>query len=1127
MTLSFRGRGISIRTQLIILVLAVALPIMMVFAWHLVVQAEEARETATSNIKIAAANTAAAIDLYLRDKEVVLSRIAARPLIRALNPKSCDLLIGEYVRLQPDFTNVLVRDLNANTLCSFIPNPVKPEHAAAFPWFKEALRRNQFGVGDAFLGRAAGRWVSLLSYPIRDDVGNMSGLLAMPVDLLKLNAKLFPVASASATIAVVDRDNNILLRSVDPAVWIGKSSTDDTAKMLGNQREGIATARGVDGVRRLFAFVPVPGTGWRVLAGMPEEEIFASYRAMMLRSVAIAIFALLLTLAMAWWIATAIIKPIRELAAISAKVAAGDLGARAQLSGPAEIEAVGQQFNRMLDIRGYREHLVSANEERWKYALEGSGDGVWDWNVVTGKAIFSRRWKEILGYTEPEIGDNIMEARERIHADDLATVNAARQAQLNSLTGHYIIEHRMICKDGSAKWVLSRGVVVSRDATGSALRMVGTITDLTERKQAEAAAEAAREQVEHILESISDAFVTLDSQWRYIYVNERAAQIFGRSREELIGKHIWTEFPNEVGKSFYNAYQKAMKERCHVFVEDYYPPYDSWFENRIYPSRDGISIFFHDISERKLADKALQASEERYRSVIAAMGEGVVVRDGNGMIIDCNASAERIMGSRLADVRGNRYLNPRWQAFREDGSLLPDTERPSHIALNTARARSNQIIGFRRLDGSMLWLSMNTQPLFDPGGTIVTGLVNTFTDITDRRRDEGLRAAKEAAELASLAKSAFLARMSHELRTPLNSILGFAQLLQFDPGVRADDKSQKKVGHIVEAGNHLVAMVDEILDLSRIEAGALSMSPEAVDVDVLIQDCVALAMPQAALRNITFDYAGSGNGAWIRGDRTRLRQILVNLLSNALKYNRAGGSVYVSLGGSATQVEIAVRDTGAGLTAAQINALYQPFNRLGAEGSAIQGTGIGLVIVKQLVEAMDGTINVGSTIGKGSTFTLMFPRVAAGTDVNIEALVPPPPAAIHDDTETFTVLYVEDNPANVELVRDCLALNPNIRLEIAIDGDSGLAAAKLLRPDLILLDINLPGMDGFSVMRHLRAEPLLSLVPCIALSANAMSNEIQRAKVAGFIDYITKPFDVRALLATINTHLRPSGGAAD
>ncbi len=1109
---------LSIRGQLIVLVLAVTLPLMIMFGWYLHIHAEASREAANSRVKLIAETSAATIALYLREKEGVLSRIASRPMIKALDAKSCDVLIGEYVRLQPDFTNILVRDLNANTICSFIPNPVKPEVAVNFPWFKEGLRSSRFSIGDAFMGRAAGRWVSVLSYPIYDDRGNVSGLLAMPVDLLKLNAKLFADASPLAVIGVIDRNNNMLMRTADPAVWIGKPLPADAVQIMGNQAEGIATATGIDGVRRLFAFTTVPGSGWRVLAGMPEQEVFAPSRRMIARSAGVALLVLMLTLGMAWWIAAAIIRPIRALAGTAAQVAAGDAAARAPVGGPAEIEAVGRQFNRMLDIRRYGESLLTESEERWKFALEGSGDGVFDWQVTTGKAVFSRRWKEMLGFTEPEIGTDIEEARQRIYPEDREKVAAARNAHLQGKTDTYMVEHRMVCKDGTPKWVLSRGVVVTRDASRNPLRMVGTITDLTERKRIEAAAEAAREQVEHILHSVSDAFVALDTNWHYIYANERAAQLLGRRREDLVGKHIWTEFPEGVGQPFERAYRKAMDERVDVFLEEYYPPWDRWFENRVYPSRDGISIFFHDITERKRAEAALKASEVRYQSVIAAMAEGVVMRNAEGVILDCNASAERIMGRKLDEMRGKRFLNEKWQVFREDGTPLPDNQRPVQTTLDTGRASANRIIGYRRDDGTMLWLSMNTQPLFDAAGDKMTGLVNTFIDITDRRRDEGLRAAKEAAEIASLAKSAFLARMSHELRTPLNSILGFAQLLQFDPGVRGDEKSHKKVGHILEAGNHLVAMVDEILDLSRIEAGAMAMSPEPVDADNLIRECIALNLPQASARNILFDYEGNPGGGWVRGDRTRLRQVLVNLLSNALKYNRQGGSVYISLGGNDGQVEIAVRDTGPGLTQAQIDALYQPFNRLGAESSGTEGTGIGLVIVKQLVEVMGGRIAVSSTIGKGSTFTLLFPRVAAGAPGGGESF-PLPPQPLPGNTRQSTILYIEDNPTNVELLRASLALNPIIRLEVAVDGESGLAAARSLRPDLILLDINLPGMDGFSVMRHIREDPLLAATPCIALSANAMPQEIQRARTAGFVDYITKPFDVRALLATIDAQL--------
>jgi signal transduction histidine kinase len=249
-------------------------------------------------------------------------------------------------------------------------------------------------------------------------------------------------------------------------------------------------------------------------------------------------------------------------------------------------------------------------------------------------------------------------------------------------------------------------------------------------------------------------------------------------------------------------------------------------------------------------------------------------------------------------------------------------------------------------------------------------------DLTDRIQKEELRSGKEAAELASREKSAFLARMSHELRTPLNAILGFAQLLEFDPSVRTSTKTQAMIGHMRAAGLHLLSLIDEVLDLSRIEAGALSLALEPIEIEPLVRECLALTGPLAQEREIQLRCEPGERPHWILADRTRVRQVLVNVLANAIKYNRVGGSVAVRLSGSSTQVQIAIEDTGVGLSAQQIARLFQPFNRLGAESGGVEGTGLGLVIVKQLLEAMSASIQVDSEPGSGSTFTLRFARAA-------------------------------------------------------------------------------------------------------------------------------------------------------
>ena len=662
----------------------------------------------------------------------------------------------------------------------------------------------------------------------------------------------------------------------------------------------------------------------------------------------------------------------------------------------------------VLDItdRKQAEVALHKSEERWKFALEGAGDAVWDWNVQAGEGYFSKRWPEILGYAEHELLPSYAAWEMSIHPEDKPQVLSRLEACLSGATPAYLSEHRVRCKDQSWKWIMTRGMVVERDEAGKALRMIGTRSDINERKRAEA---------------------------------------------------------------------------------------------------------------------ALRASERRYRSVVDTMAEGVVVRDQQGLIVDCNASAERILGETLAQMKGKTAATIARQRFAEDGSVIPEHEHIAAAVLRTGVPRANLIEGLRRADGSMLWLSTSAQPLYDDTGKTVRSVVTTFADITERRRSDELRLAKEAAELSSRTKSTFLSSMSHELRTPLNSILGFAQLLDYDPVVKAAEATRQRVRHILTAGRHLLAMVDDVLDLSRIEAGVLRLSFEPIEIQGLIRECVELAMPEANRRNIGFEYHIAQDGNWVLGDRTRLRQVMANLLSNAIKYNHSGGTVVVSVGGDAAQVRIDIHDTGAGLTALQIESLFQPFNRLGAENSATEGTGIGLVIVKQLVQAMNGSIEVSSQLangtGNGSTFTLTFPRTAAAGAVSGQALTVAPPTTVRTRQGKFTVLCVEDNPANVELVKQTLALNPAIRLELATDGNAGLAAALRLKPDLILLDINLPGMDGYEVLRCLHAEPSIAATACIAMTANAMSGEAQRARDAGFADYISKPFDVDVLLAKMDALL--------
>jgi signal transduction histidine kinase/CheY-like chemotaxis protein len=381
-----------------------------------------------------------------------------------------------------------------------------------------------------------------------------------------------------------------------------------------------------------------------------------------------------------------------------------------------------------------------------------------------------------------------------------------------------------------------------------------------------------------------------------------------------------------------------------------------------------------------------------------------------------------------------------------------------------------------------------------------------------------LRLAKDEAERANTAKSEFLSRMSHELRTPLNAILGFAQLLGDEQEPQLAPQQADNVNEIRHAGEHLLALVNEILDLARIESGHIELNFQAVALAPLAAECVARVRPLA--RRDQLDIAlDIDPDLWVRADQGRLAQVLLNLLSNAIKYNRERGWIRVGARPTADGVRIEVSDSGRGIAASQMSRLFKPFERLESSYDGIEGTGIGLALVKMLVEAMGGTIGVDSEHGVGSRFHVELRRSAA------PAIVPPPeqagrPAAsamaAAQDRQRRTVLYIEDNPSNLKLVRKMLASRPTLELIDAHDAESGVAIARREQPRLILMDINLPGMDGFAALQLLRADPATAAIPVVAVTANAMRRDVERGEGAGFAAYLTKPLDFGKFLATID-----------
>jgi signal transduction histidine kinase/ActR/RegA family two-component response regulator len=405
--------------------------------------------------------------------------------------------------------------------------------------------------------------------------------------------------------------------------------------------------------------------------------------------------------------------------------------------------------------------------------------------------------------------------------------------------------------------------------------------------------------------------------------------------------------------------------------------------------------------------------------------------------------------------------------------------------------------------------------------------LNTALEARVRERTAQLEAtnaelatAKVAAEQASQAKSTFLSNMSHELRTPLNAILGFAQLLQSQPNDLAPEKVETYTSHILKAGDHLLVLINEILDLAKIESGAVSLSMEPVSMAELFQGCQLLVGPMAEKRRIALEFPAHAS-CFVYADRTRLKQVLLNLLSNAIKYNREAGKVEVRLSDAADScIRISVHDTGAGLTAAQVEQLFQPFNRLGQEAGTEEGTGIGLVVTQRLIQLMGGRLGVNSTPGRGSEFWIELSGVDgvhAAEPPEVRAGSRPQPAA--GGATRHVVLYVEDNPVNLRLVEEMMGLRPDVHLLTAADGSLGIELARAHRPDVILLDINLPGMSGTEVLKFLQQNEDTREIPVIAVSANAMPKDIERGLALGFFRYLTKPIRVMELLGMLDEAL--------
>jgi len=765
--------------------------------------------------------------------------------------------------------------------------------------------------------------------------------------------------------------------------------------------------------------------------------------------------------------------------------------------------------------------IASELESQLALAVDLSGIAVWRHDLASGRMHYSPQGWRALGREPRPEGLTMDEVRALVHPDDLARVVASAEASMRS--PHPVdLEARYLHADGSWRPQMLRRIVL-RDDAGQAVAFLGVALDLTERQEERRRAGDMARRFETVTRAAGIGHWILESGQKQAVWSEQLREVFGLPSHAPVP--LMSDWLNKfVHPDDLDLLKRTMQAWLHSGADSVELSFrglradgevrELFSHSQVEAGSGGRVVFgvLIDLTERRRSEQALKNAEERVALAARAAGLGTWGLDLQTRQVHWDAQMWRLRG-----------LAPRERAMSDaerDACVHPqDRERASRTVDRAIADGSTIEHEFRVVwpDGQVRWLASRSMETQIPGNG-GKRRIGVNWDITDSRTAETVRREREMALRESASKSKFLARMSHELRTPLNAVLGFSQLLLSDERGSDDAAAsrRRRLDHIRSAGQHLLTLINDVLDLSGLEGGEVRIALQPVALQPLVEQTLPLLGPLLDQRQVHFEL-GTLDLA-VMADATRLRQVLLNLLSNAVKYNRHAGTVRVEALRRGKQVLLRVTDTGRGLSDEQLRHLFEPFNRLGADRESIEGTGIGLAIVKTLVERMGGSVHVDSRLGEGSVFELRL-SAATGTPATPGHTAERPAAPTESVTRPsqHTVLYIEDNPVNALIIGELMARRSDLALHVAADGASGVSQARTLQPDLILLDMQLPDFDGYEVLRRLRDQPQTAAIPCIALSANAMPDDIERALRSGVSDYWTKPLDFKAFMASLDT----------
>ena len=718
--------------------------------------------------------------------------------------------------------------------------------------------------------------------------------------------------------------------------------------------------------------------------------------------------------------------------------------------------------------------------------------------------------RRLLGVTEQDIIDGY-----RLDAIKYST-NAPGSESLHADGSMSEIEITIQHPELGPRLTLAALVPINLD---DRLCVVATLFDITGRQRLRRELEESQARMNAFLDRAPAVILLKDIEGHYLWGNRVASVDFGIS-EGAVERTVFELLPRDVAEQMTALDRRAIDEGDVVRQEMAVPSVSGEIRHLDvvkFPLLDNDGVIYaigtigSDVTDQRRAIHALRESEERFRQLAESVDEVFVLWVTDPIeVLHVTPSVERVLGIPVAEYSTAAFFDV---VHPDDRPALGEgliTASP----LDPPRVREFRVV---RRDGEERWIRTRMVPIPSPPDGR-TRWSSTFTDITEQvMADRALASALVDAEQANRAKSEFLSRMSHELRTPLNAVLGFGQLLQAD-GV--DGPRRMYIDQILNAGRHLLGLVDEVLDIARIESGFLRLSIEPVAIAELLHEAIDLIRPSAIAAGVTIRVDIGLADVHVRADRLRLRQVLLNLLSNAIKYNSTGGEVVITSERTPPQtIRVTIADDGPGIAPSGLGKLFEPFERLEADSTAVQGTGLGLALARELMQLMGGSIGVESTIGAGSRFWIDIVEIEA--QLSLLPTQPTPAAKIEADASRHgasTVLIIEDNPSNILLVEQILSNRPQTRLLTATTGRQGLESLRSNDIDLVLLDLHLPDMRGEDVLRQVRGDRRLSNVPVVVITADATEGQKASTVEWGAVDHLTKPFDIGRFLSVVDRY---------